>query len=371
MKIAMVGQFPPHIGGVGVHIHSLSKELIRQGHEVYVITYPHKDIRDIDGIHVIGTKGVNIPGLRGLFFAINAKKELKELIEREDIDIIHGHYLFPAGWASVKAGKSTNTKTYVTSHGSDMFELYKKQAYTRPLIRKVLKDADVVLAVSNALKDEIIKTKIPNIEKKVRLHWNSVDINKFKTTKENESKFRKELVHEFNIAADKPIILFVGNIIKRKNIDLLLEAKKQLNTKANLVVVGDGPLLEQLKAKAEKEYFDGNLENVYFTGSRTDVEDIIPSCDLLVLPSFTESFGLVLIEALACGKPVIGSNVGGIKEIITDDVGLLIDPNDSEDLTKAIDRILTDKNLMEKFKSNARNRAKDFAETKLPYDELN
>ena len=371
MKIAMVGQFPPHIGGVGVHIHSLSKELIRQGHEVYVITYPHKDIRDIDGIHVIGTKGVNIPGLRGLFFAINAKKELKELIEREDIDIIHGHYLFPAGWASVKAGKSTNTKTYVTSHGSDMFELYKKQAYTRPLIRKVLKDADVVLAVSNALKDEIIKTKIPNIEKKVRLHWNSVDINKFKTTKENESKFRKELVHEFNIAADKPIILFVGNIIKRKNVDLLLEAKKQLNTKANLVVVGDGPLLEQLKAKAEKEYFDGNLENVYFTGSRTDVEDIIPSCDLLVLPSFTESFGLVLIEALACGKPVIGSNVGGIKEIITDDVGLLIDPNDSEDLAKAIDRILTDKNLMEKFKSNARNRAKDFAETKLPYDELN
>ena len=371
MKIAMVGQFPPHIGGVGVHIHSLSKELIRQGHEVYVITYPHKDIRDIDGIHVIGTKGVNIPGLRGLFFAINAKKELKELIEREDIDIIHGHYLFPAGWASVKAGKSTHTKTYVTSHGSDMFELYKKQAYTRPLIRKVLKDADVVLAVSNALKDEIIKTKIPNIEKKVRLHWNSVDINKFKTTKENESKFRKELVHEFNIAADKPIILFVGNIIKRKNVDLLLEAKKQLNTKANLVVVGDGPLLEQLKAKAEKEYFDGNLENVYFTGSRTDVEDIIPSCDLLVLPSFTESFGLVLIEALACGKPVIGSNVGGIKEIITDDVGLLIDPNDSEDLTKAIDRILTDKNLMEKFKSNARNRAKDFAETKLPYDELN
>ena len=66
MKIAMVGQFPPHVGGVGVHIHTLSKELVKQGHEVYVITYPHKDIEDIDGIHVIGTKGVNIPGIRGL-----------------------------------------------------------------------------------------------------------------------------------------------------------------------------------------------------------------------------------------------------------------------------------------------------------------
>lgn len=370
MRIAMVGQFPPHIGGVGVHIYGLSKELIKQGHEVYVVTYPHKDIEDIDGIHVIGTKGVNIPGLRGLFFAINAKKELKRLIEREDIDIIHGHYLFPAGWSAVKAGKSTKTKTYVTAHGSDMFEMYNKKAYTRPLIKKVLKDADVVLAVSNALKDEIIKTKIPNIEEKTRLHWNAVDVNKFKTTKDNKNKFRKELAQYFNIAADKPIVLFIGNIIKRKNVDLLLEAKKLMDTQANLVIVGDGPLLEQLKTKAENEYFDGNLDNVYFTGSRRDVEDIIPSCDLLVLPSFTESFGLVLIEALACGKPVIGSNVGGIKEIITEDVGLLIDPNDPSDLANAIDKILSDEELMESFKSNARARAMDFSETELPYDEL-
>ena len=79
----------------------------------------------------------------------------------------------------------------------------------------------------------------------------------------------------------------------------------------------------------------------------------------------------MLIEALACGKPVIGSDVGGIREIITEDVGLLIDPNDSKDLANAIDRILGDEELMERFKSNARNRAKDFAETKLPYDELN
>ncbi|MBQ2961813.1 glycosyltransferase family 4 protein [Methanobrevibacter sp.] len=371
MKIAMVGQFPPHIGGVGVHIHTLAKELIKQGHEVYVITYPHKDIKDIDGIHVIGTKGVNIPGLRGLFFAINAKKELKRLIKEENIDIIHGHYLFPAGWASVRAGKATKTKTYVTSHGSDMFELYKKQAFTRPLIKKVLKDADVVLAVSNALKDEIINTKIPNIEEKTKLHWNSVDVNKFKTTKENESKFKKELVKEFNIEEDKPIILFIGNIIKRKNVDLLIEAKEIMDTSANLVIVGDGPHLEDLKKRYEKEHSNGNIDNVYFTGSRNDVEDIIPSCDLLVLPSHSESFGLVLIEALACGKPVIGSDVGGIREIITEEVGLLIDPNDASDLANTIDRILGDEELMEKFKSNARNRAMDFGQTKLPYDELN
>ena len=80
MKIAMVGQFPPHFGGVGVHIHTLSKKLVEEGHEVYVITYPHKNIKDIDGIHVIPTKGINIPGVRGLMFKKNAKKALENLV---------------------------------------------------------------------------------------------------------------------------------------------------------------------------------------------------------------------------------------------------------------------------------------------------
>ena len=366
----MVGQFPPHIGGVGVHIHSLAKQLIKEGHEVYVITYPHKDIKDIDGIHVIGTKGINIPGLRGLLFGINAKKELKKLIKDENIDIIHGHYLFPAGWATVKAGKETNTKSYVTAHGSDMFEMYKKQSFMRPILKKVLKDADVVLAVSNALKDEIINTNVPNIKEKIRIHWNSVDIDKLKTTPENESKFKNELIETYNIDQNKPIILFVGNIIKRKNVDLIIEAKKQIKSDANLVIVGDGPLLAKLKEKVNKEKEEGKIDNIYFLGAKNNMEEIYPCCDLLVLPSFSESFGLVLIEALACGKAVIGSNVGGIKEIITDDVGLLINPNDSADLANAIDRILQDNELMEKFKSNARNRAKDFSKTELPYDEL-
>ncbi|MBR5504171.1 MAG: glycosyltransferase family 4 protein [Methanobrevibacter sp.] len=366
MKIAMVGQFPPHIGGVGVHIHSLAKELIKEGHEVYVITYPHKDLKDIDGIHVIGTKGINIPGIRGLLFGISAKKELKKLIEKEDIDIIHGHYLFPAGWASVKAGKKTNTKTYVTAHGSDIFEMYRKQAFMRPFIKKVLKDADTVLAVSNALKDEIIKIDVPNIKEKVKLHWNSVDIDKFKTTEENKDLFKKELIKEYNLDSDKPMILFVGNIIERKNVDLIIEAKKKLSSDANIVIVGDGPLLRKLKEKVKEE----EIADVYFTGAKTNMEDIYPSCDLLVLPSFTESFGLVLIEALSCGKAVIGSNIGGIKEIITDDVGLLIDPNYTDDLVNAIDKILQDEDLLNKFKSNARNRAKDFSKTELPYEEL-
>ena len=359
MKIAMVGQFPPHVGGVGVHIHTLSKELVKQGHEVYVITYPHKDIKDIDGIHVIGTRGLNIPGVRGLMFKINAKKALENLLDKVDIDIIHGHYLFPAGAAAVEVGNERGIKTYVTAHGSDMFEVYKKQPLMRPTIKKVLKNADVVFAVSNALRHEIIATGVNGISDKTRLSWNSVDIDKFSSNGNYSFK------NEHNLS-DKPIVLFVGNLIKRKNVDSLLEAKKIASSDYYLVVVGDGPLFKKLKKKVD----DDNIRDVIFTGARDDVENIIPSCDLLVLPSFSESFGLVLIEALACGKPVIGSDVGGITEIITDDVGLLVDPNKIPSIAGAIDNLVNDEDLRHILALNARNRALDFSKVDIPYEEI-
>jgi len=359
MKIAMVGQFPPHVGGVGVHIHTLSKELVKQGHEVYVITYPHQNIEDIDGIHVIGTKGLNIPGVRGLMFKKNAKKALENLLEKEDIDIIHGHYLFPAGASAVEVGNEHGIKTYVTAHGSDMFEVYKKQPLMRSTIKNVLKKADVVFAVSNALKHEIIATGVTGISDKTKICWNSVDIDKF-SSRENDS-FKQE-----NKLTDKPIVLFVGNLIKRKNVDSLLEAKKIANSDYYLVIVGDGPLFKKLNKKVKDE----NIRDVIFTGSRNDVENIIPSCDVLVLPSFSESFGLVLIEALACGKPVIGSNVGGITEIINDDVGLLVNPNKVSSIASAIDKVINDDEFRGALSLNARGRAKIFSKVDIPYDEV-
>ena len=359
MKIAMVGQFPPHFGGVGVHIHTLSKKLVEEGHEVFVITYPHKEIRDIDGIHVIGTKGINLPGIRGLMFKNNAKKALEDLIKKEDIDIIHGHYLFPAGAAAVEVGNKHNIKTYVTAHGSDMFELYKSKPFMRPTIKKVLKNADGIFAVSKALRQEIIATGVSGIAEKTKLSWNSVDITKF-SLKDDDS-FKKE----FGLF-DKPIVLFVGNLIKRKNVGALLEAKKIAKSDYYLVIVGDGPLSKKLRKKVEDE----NIPDVIFTGSRTDVENIIPNCDFLVLPSFSESFGLVLIEALACGKPVIGSDVGGISEIINEDVGLLVNPNDISLISNSIDRLVDDEELRAKLSANARNRAKDFSQVTITYDEV-
>ena len=240
-----------------------------------------------------------------------------------------------------------------------MFELYKSKPFMRPTIKKVLKNADGIFAVSKALRQEIIATGVSGIAEKTKLSWNSVDITKF-SLKDDDS-FKKE----FGLF-DKPIVLFVGNLIKRKNVGALLEAKKIAKSDYYLVIVGDGPLSKKLRKKVEDE----NIPDVIFTGSRTDVENIIPNCDFLVLPSFSESFGLVLIEALACGQPVIGSDVGGISEIINEDVGLLVNPNDISLISNSIDRLVDDEELRAKLSANARNRAKDFSQVTIPYDEV-
>ena len=114
----------------------------------------------------------------------------------------------------------------------------------RSPVKKVLRDADGVFAVSNALKHEIIATGVTGIANKTKLSWNSVDINKF-SSKANDS-FKKE-----NKLEDKPIVLFVGNLIKRKNVESLLEAKKVSQSDYYLVIVGDGPLFKKLSKKVE------------------------------------------------------------------------------------------------------------------------
>lgn len=354
----MVGQFPPQIGGVGIHIHSLAKELKKRGDEVYVITYPNKNNHDIDGIHVISTtKAPQIPGLRAIFFTISGTHQLIKLARKENIDIIHGHYLIPAGLIAVIAGKITKTTTYVTSHGSDILCVYKKNKILRPLIQYILRNANHILAVSHALKNEILKINIPQLEEKLDINWNIVDTKKFQPNTPNNT--RKEL----QIPTDEKVILFVGNLIPRKKVKYLLKAKQELKTKATLLIVGNGPEYNKLQ-----EYTQENkIQNVIFTGARSDIEKIIPACDLLVLPSVSESFGLVLIEALACGKPVIGSNVEGIKEIITPEVGKLVKERNSTQLAQAIDEILNNPQLYNKLASNARKRAEEFSQIKIPY----
>ena len=179
MKIVIIGKFPPYLGGLETHTHMLAKKLVSEGHEVFVINYPHSDIKDIDGVHVIGAKMINIPYFRELSFVISAIKILEDLVKKENIDIIHGHMVFSGGLVATEVGRKYNIPTYVTVHGGDT-PRFTNNPLVIKIIKKVLNNADNILTVSKDIMNEILSLNIKNIKEKTYLHWNAVDINRFK-----------------------------------------------------------------------------------------------------------------------------------------------------------------------------------------------
>ncbi|MDP1551988.1 MAG: glycosyltransferase family 4 protein [Methanobacteriaceae archaeon] len=356
MKIAMVGHFPPHIGGISSYVYFLSKKLVENGDEVYVVTYPHENIQNLEKIHVESASAPNIKGLRGLIFSLTGTIKLIKMVRNYDINLIHAHYLSPPGLIGLMASMFTGVPFCVTLHGSDAFILSSNRLL-RPLFKLILIHAIGVFVVSEAVKEKVLKMGIPQLEKKTKITWNGVDLKRFNP--QIEGSFKKET----GIKENMPLILFIGNLVEQKGLKYLLRAKKLMKEDCNLVIVGGGPLLQDLKGISEYE----KIKNVIFTGPRSDVENIIPDADIMVLPSLSESFGIALLEGMACGKPVVGTRVGGIPELINEDIGVLVNPRDPVELADSLDYLLKNKDLCIKMGKKAAQRALKFADLEIPY----
>ncbi len=356
MKVCMVGHYPPHVGGIASYNYLLSRALEKRGDQVYAVTYPHEDIPKKDGIPVQAVSTPDIKGLRGMFFVLNGARKVIKMVRENDIDIIHAHFLFPPGMAGLIGAMVTGRPFYVTLHGSDVFLLSSKK-FIRPLLRLILQNATGVFAVSESVKEEVLKMNIPGLENKIKVTWNGVDVDRFHPQK--ESSLRPEL----GIADDESVILFVGNLVHQKGLEHLLRAKKLMKEETRLVIVGEGPLLNDLKGMVEYE----KIENVIFAGRRQDVENVIPAADVVVLSSVFESFGIVLLEAMACGKAVVGTNVGGIPELVNEDVGIVVEPQDPVALAEALDKLVGDAPLREEMGKKGRQRALEFSQVEIPY----
>ncbi len=356
MKVCMIGHFPPHLGGIASYVYLLSQALVERGDEVYVITYPSSKKVNDPSIHVEFAPTPSIKGLRGFFFTITATWKLIRMVQSKEIDLIHAHYLMPPGLVAILAGLLTRKKVFITLHGSDVFLLSTKKIL-KPIYNFILKQADEVFVVSESLKEELLKTGLPEIKHKLKITWNGVDVDKFNP--EKNGKFKNKM----GIPQEKPIVLFVGNLVQQKGVKYLLKAKKYIKKPVIIVIVGGGPLIEDLKAMKRQE----KIEDVIFTGPLDDISQVLPDAEILVLPSLSESFGIALLEAMASGKPVVATKVGGIPELVDDDVGILVEPRDPVSLAKAIDFILSNKNLKQNMSIKAREKALKYAHIEVPY----
>ncbi len=254
-------------------------------------------------------------------------------------DIVHAHWLIPQGIV-----QSFFEKPYiVTGHGGDVTSLNK--GIFRRLKIKCLKRAKYVTVVSEHLKNKIQELVLEIQPDVIPM---GVDISKF------GRQYRKE--NYFN-QGDRKVVLFVGRLAEKKGVKYLIEAMKNIN--ALLVVVGDGPLREDLK----KQAFEIE-EKVLFLGAKTheELKVIYASADIFVCPSITakdgdqEGFGLVMLEAMASGLPVVASNSGGITQLIVDEVnGLLCKEKCVDEIADKVKNVLDNKELQNKIINNMKN----------------
>lgn len=356
IKVVMLGPYLYEMGGVTMHIKKITKYLsYRKDIEMHLITIGNKNEKTKIGnlnIHMIKKSlpyPFSIPSL--VWF-------LKHKIIELNPDIVHAQGSF-APYSTAAALVRNKYPTILTMHGiiakelkfhkgiNFIFILFIHKPNERYVVSKISNIIAVSLHVKNVISD-MTQSQICVIQ-------NGIDFEDIHNVQPHKS-------------IEYPSILFVGGLSKVKGIDTLLNAvpiirKKILNL--CLYIAGSGPEENKLKELVKELNIE---ENVNFLGYVSEIEkySYYKSADVCVFPSIYEPFGIVLLEAMACGKPVVASNVGGIPFVVEEGkTGLLFESGNIEDLADKIMTILENEKLREKMGEAGRERAKEFTWDKI------
>ncbi|MGC8797292.1 MAG: glycosyltransferase family 4 protein [candidate division WOR-3 bacterium] len=358
MRICLVSSaYRPYISGVGEHVHYLGTHLQKLGHSVHVLTSTCHTLAEPEQLPATRLgKGLILPFAKGQFtlpVGLNLPRQVKNFFRTSHYDIVHCHGIFPpelAYWAALYSRAPVVVTFHtVTPKLPDRFcslFAFFFQKLNCKLASKI--------AVSYAAKIWAEKFFPGNYA----IIPNGVDLNRFHSE-------AKPLLPP----SSYPRLLFVGRLEKRKGLEHLIRALPEVRRKfpgTNLVVIGYGPLKEYFLRLAQEL----NLQNaVQFIGpvSNTNLAGYYTSSQLLIAPAIgREAMGIVLIEAMACGVPVIASDTSGYNEVIKNgENGILVPPGDIKRLATAIITVLGSEQLRVKLIRNGLTRSKDFGWDKI------
>jgi glycosyltransferase involved in cell wall biosynthesis len=334
--------FLPHVGGIERVVYEQCKRLMRKRFEPMVLT--HRNYTDknyvLDGINVRCYDSVNIGFRVGIPYAIphvSSFKTFWESVKSSDLIHVHGHpYL--SSLLAVKIAKKCSKPLVVTQHNT--FIEYENSLWDHvewlndcAVGKQVLKGADKVVVVSNATRNYVLSLGAD--PDKIEVLHNGVDLDRFRPLPGVKDEMRKKL----GIPQDSSVALTVRRLVYKNGIDTLIESARlavRKNPKLVFVVVGKGPDFEQVKEKMGQLGLQRNFRLTGFI-SDEDLPFYYNSADFFVLPSKSgEGLPLVALEAMACGLPVVATNVGGISEVMSEDYGRLVPPGSPVSLAEAI-----------------------------------
>ena len=358
MKIAFITfEYPPFVqGGAGVYSKNLTNELARLGHEIHIIV-PKISGNELhssnNGIFIHKINFINKTLLRAPSYWISLRRQFKTIEKHAGgFDIVHVN-----GVCDICITKKMlTTPRIITVHhlARDALEAINPTFFTRIkdfggelgigqyLDKKYIERAKQIIAVSEYTKRRIVMCyNVP--PHKIEVIHNGWEKKNFKFSREDIDIIKDK----YNIDKDKPVLLFVGRIDdKRKGLDLLFNAFKITLSKidANLVVVGSGNQ-ELFKHLLFSLGIDKNVVFTDYVDNQT-LRIFYLMCDVYVIPSRLEGFGLTILDAMAAGKPIVATKVGAIPEILRDkENGILVDLNDIEGMSNAMCTFLQDRTL--------------------------
>lgn len=365
MKILLINHFPLTGSGSGVYTKNIADSLVKEGHEVCIIFPENQKVELSDAIkyHPVYFKGdieienqldFNFPCFTThprsvkTFYDLTTQElklykkvfrvAIEEEIENFRPDIIHAGHI----WILSEIASSYNIPVVVTAHGTDLIG-YEKSPRFRKDACEAAKKCKGIITISKENKT-LVEETFPFVKNKTFIISNGYNKDIF--YKENYDK--KQVLKELGIFKEyKYIVCFVGKFTYFKGIDLILEAAKEYQRDDIVTILcGNGELFEQMKDKA----FEFGLKNIVFLGNQPHeiLRKVYNIADVSLVPSRNEAFGLVAIEAGACGAPVIGSNDGGIPDIITKETGILIKPEDYHQLAIEIQKVLSKETKFER-----------------------
>ena len=357
MKIAIVRKKYTFHGGAEGILHDLVMKLAAAGHEIHIFAISWDADVQSDNIVFHRVPAVTFNSfLRDLTFAVFSFYMLKK--QRADFDIIQTHdktlyqdVCFVADGCHIEWLRQRWKRRGLWGRLSIILNPYhwlilfiEKTMYNNHKFKSIF-------ALSDLVKRDILQHyKVRESEIDVVYHW--IDITKFHP--DNKAKYGRRIREQYAIEEDRFVILFVGSGFERKGLRYLIEAGESLSEPVTILVVGKG----------SEEEFRGIIENqeVVFCGPRRDAYKYFAAADIFVLPSMYEPFGLVYLEAMASGLPVITTRHSGAAEIIDEgEQGFVIqDPEDTAAIAEKIRFFLDNKEVLNRMSRNARSRAEEY-----------
>jgi N-acetyl-alpha-D-glucosaminyl L-malate synthase BshA len=350
----------PTYGGSGVVATELGKRLSELGNEVHFVSYalPYRLTNFASKIFFHEVDVIHYPLFEYPPYSLALASKMAEVIEYQKLDIMHVHYAIPHATSAFLARQilDDNKIRFVTTlHGTDITLLGGDPSFFK-ITKFSIEQSSGVTAVSQFLKDKTIEVLNPDKEIRVIPNFVPFDFDTLDPNKEMRQRFAKE---------DEKIIIHISNFRPLKRVTDIVPILKDVSKKhkIKMLMVGDGPD----RYKTEEQCRNENLcDKVIFLGKQENISELLSIADIALIPSESESFGLVALEALACGTPCVSTNAGGLPEVnINAKTGFTLNVGDISGFAEAIDNIFSNDKLAHELGKNGKKIAAQFFKSEI------